>query len=89
MFTLDTTIDTIQNGKKQFVNTVFANNKTIADALNGFVDAQSAYTKQAVKAGTDVATTLASESVKVAQEASKFDYTKVADTFAKAFQAKK
>jgi Flp pilus assembly protein TadG len=85
MFTLDTTIDAIQTGKKQFVNTVFANNKTIAEALNGFVDAQAAYTKQAVKAGTDVATKLSSEAVKVSQEMAKFDITKVfssvADTF--------
>lgn len=89
MFTLDTTIDAIQTGKKQFVNTVFANNKTIADALNGFVDAQAAYTKQAVKAGTDAATTLASETVKAVQEASKMDFSKVSETFTKAFQAKK
>lgn len=89
MFTLDTTIDTIQTGKKNIVNTLFAQNKTVADALNQFVDAQTAYTKSAVKAGTDVATTLASEGVKAAQEASKFDYSKVADTFTKAFQAKK
>ena len=89
MFTLDTTIDAIQNGKKQFVNTVFAKNKTIADALNGFVDAQAAYTKQAMKAGTDVVTTLASETVKAAQEASKMDFSKATDSFTKAFQAKK
>jgi len=85
MFTLDTTIDTIQTGKKNFVSTVFAQNKTVADALNSFVDAQTAYTKSAVKAGTDVATKLASETVKAAQEVSKFDYSKVTDAFSKAF----
>jgi len=89
MFTLDTTIDAIQTGKKNFVNTVFAQNKTVADALNQFVDAQTAYTKSAVKAGTDVATTLASEGVKTAQEAAKVDFSKVTETFTKAFQAKK
>ena len=49
MFTLDPAIDLIQTGKKNFVNTVFANNSTIADALNGFVDAQTEYTKRQSK----------------------------------------
>jgi hypothetical protein len=89
MFTLDTTIDAIQTGKKQFVNTVFAQNKTIADALNGFVDAQAAYTKQAMKAGTEVATTLAMETVKAAEEVSKMDFSKMSETFTKSFKAKK
>lgn len=89
MFTLDTTIDAIQTGKKQFVNTVFAQNKTVAEALNQFVDAQTEYTKAAAKAGTDVATKLASESVKAAQEAAKFDFAKATETFTKSFQAKK
>jgi len=89
MFVTDTIIDTVQNGKKQFVNTVFANHKSVADALNEFVDAQSTYTKSAIKSGTDTATKLASEATKLAQEAAKFDYTKVAETFSKAFTAKK
>jgi hypothetical protein len=89
MFTLDTTIDAVQTAKKQFVNTAFANHKTVAEALNGFVDAQTAYTKSAVKAGTDTATKLASEAVKAAQEASKFDYTKAYEKFAETFKAKK
>ena len=86
MFTLDSTIDSIQTGKKLFVNTVFANNATVADALNKFVDAQAAYTKSAAKAGTEVLTTLSTEVTKAVQEAAKFDYT---EAFTKAFQAKK
>lgn len=89
MFTLDSTIDTIQTAKKTAVNTVFANHESVAKALNEFVDAQTAYTKSALKAGTDAATKLSSEAVKAAQEVSKFDYTKVTDAFSKAFQAKK
>lgn len=89
MFTFDTAIDTIQTGKKTFVNTVFAKNEVVAKALNEFVDAQTAYTKSAVKAGTDVATKLSSEAVKMAQEATKFDYTKAVESFTKTFQAKK
>lgn len=75
MFALDTTIDTIQNGKKQFVNT-FVTNKEIAKSLNNFVDAQSEYTKQAVKAGQIAATTITYEITKLAQEAMKFDWDK-------------
>ena len=89
MFTLDATIDTIQTGKKTFVNTVFANHEKIAEALNQFVDAQTAYTKTAAKAGSDVATKLSAESVKLVQEVAKFDYSKAYDSFVKAFQAKK
>ena len=89
MFTLDAAIDAIQTGKKTFVNTVFANQEKVADALNQFVDAQTTYTKNAVKAGTDVATKLSSEAVKAAQEASKFDYTKAYEQFAETFKAKK
>ena len=89
MFTIDTTIDAIQTGKKNFVNTVFAKHEAVAKALNEFVDAQTAYTKEAVKAGTSVATKLSSESVKLAQEASKFDYTKAFNDFTKSFNVKK
>jgi hypothetical protein len=89
MFALDTTIDAVRTAKKTFVNTVFANHEAVAKALNEFVDAQSEYTKKAVKAGTDTATKLTSEAVKLGQEAAKFDYTKVAENFSKAFTVKK
>ena len=52
MFTFDATIEAVQNGKKQFVNT-FVTNQAIKDTLVEFVDAQTAYTKSAIKAGTD------------------------------------
>ena len=89
MFTLDPAIDLIQTGKKNFVNTVFAQNSTIADALNGFVDAQTEYTKKAVKAGTDSATKITAEATKLTQEALKFNYFKAAEDAMKSFSAKK
>lgn len=89
MFITDTFIDTVSNGKKQFVNTVFANNQAVANALNGFVDAQAEYTKKAAKAGSDTVAQLASEAVKAATEASKFDFAKATETFTKAFAVKK
>jgi hypothetical protein len=75
MFALDSTIDAIQTGKKMWVNT-FVTNEAIAKAINGFVDAQTEYTKKAVKTGTETVTTFANEITKTFQEIGKFDYTK-------------
>ena len=84
MFTFDATIDAVQNGKKQFVNT-FVTNQAIKDTLVEFVDAQTAYTKSALKAGTDSATTIAKELTKSMSEAAKFDYTKFGEGVMKAY----
>ena len=86
MFTLDATIDAVQNGKKQFVKT-FVQNEKMADAMNLFIDAQAMYTKQAFKVGVDTATALASETTKTVQEAMKFDYTKFGEGIMKAYTA--
>ena len=88
MFTLDATIDTVQTAKKQAVNTVFAKQEKIAEALNSFVDAQTAYTKSAVKAGTDTAAKLYSEAVRMSQDAMKYDWTKHFDAMTEAFKVK-
>ena len=88
MFTLDTTIDSVQNAKKQVVSTVFAKQEKVAQELNGFVDAQTTYTKDAVKAGTEVAQTLYNESVRMAQDAMKTDWSKYFDTMTEAFKVK-
>ena len=85
MFTLDATIDAVQNGKKQFVKT-FVQNEKIAEAMNTFIDEQAAYTKKAAKVGTDTFATLTSEMVKTGQEAMKFDYTKFGEGIMKAYQ---
>jgi hypothetical protein len=55
-------------------------NKTIATVMNDFVDAQTEYTKKAVKTGTETATTFAEEFTKVFQDISKFDYAKAFST---------
>ena len=52
-------VDAIQSAKKQFVST-FVQNEKIKEALNGFVDAQAAYTKDAITAGS-VATSKVTE----------------------------
>ena len=84
MFTFDATIDAVQNGKKQFVNT-FVTNENMKEALNSFVDAQTEYTKAAVKAGTNTATSVAKEITKSLTEVAKFDYTKFGEGVMKAY----
>jgi len=86
MFTVDQSVDTIQNGKKQFVKT-FVQNETAATAMNEFIDAQAEYTKKAAKVGMDTFTTLASETTKAMQNAMKFDYAKFGEGIMKAYTA--
>ena len=86
MFTADAIIDTVQNGKKQFVNT-FVQNETAKDAMVKFIDAQADYTKKAAKVGMDTFTTLSTEAVKAGQNAMKFDYTKFGEGIMKAYTA--
>lgn len=86
MFTADAIIDSVQTGKKTFVNT-FVTNETIKDSMIKFIDAQADYTKKAAKVGMDTFTTLSSEAVKQVQEASKFDYTKFGEGIMKAYTA--
>ena len=85
MFTTDAIIDTVQTGKKTFVNT-FVTNESVKDAMIKFIDAQADYTKKASKVGIDTATTLTSEAMKQVQEVVKFDYVKAGQEFFKAFQ---
>ena len=85
MFTVDTAIDTVQTVKKEAIKT-FVKNENVAKSLNEFVDAQTAYTKEAVKATTDVVTKLTSEMVKIAQEAAKTDYVKQFTTWTQDLQ---
>lgn len=89
MFTLDATIDTITTAQKTLVNTVFAKHEKVASALTEFTDAQATYAKSALKSGTDVATKLASEATKIAQEVGKFDHAKAYEQFAEMFKSKK
>ena len=86
MFTLDPVIDTVQSGKKTFVNT-FVQNEAAKEAMIKFIDAQSEYTKKAAKVGLDTATTLTQESMKAVQNATKFDYAKFGEGIMKAYQA--
>lgn len=48
-------VDGIQSAKKQFVST-FVQHDGFQKVLNNFVDAQTAYTKEAINAGSAAAT---------------------------------
>ena len=60
-------IDTVQSSKKVVVNSLVTN-KTIADSLNGFVDAQTAYTKEAVRATVSAVGVITSELAKIQEQ---------------------
>ena len=84
MFTYDAVIDAVQTGKKSWVST-FVTNDVARDAMIKFIDVQSDYTKKAAKAGSDMVTTLTSETVKALQETAKFDYAKFGEGIMKAY----
>ena len=86
MFTADAFIDTVQTGKKTWVNT-FVTNELVKDAMIKFIDNQADYTKKAVRVGMDTFTTLSSELIKANQEAMKFDYAKFGEGIMKAYTA--
>lgn len=60
-------IDTVQNAKKVFVNSVVTN-PTIAEGLNSFIDAQTAYTKEAAKATISSAGVISNELSKINEQ---------------------
>jgi ATP phosphoribosyltransferase len=84
MFTADAIIDTVQTGKKTFVNT-FVTNENVKESMIKFIDAQAEYTKKAAKVGMDTFTTLSTEMVKAGQDAMKFDYAKFGEGIMKAY----
>lgn len=84
MFTFDPVIDAVQSGKKTFIKT-FVTNEKIASSLNDFVDSQTAYTKEVVKATTTMMTSVLSETTKSMQDVNKFDYTKFGEGIMKAY----
>lgn len=86
MFTADAIIDTVQTGKKTFVNT-FVQNETAKDAMIKFIEAQAEYTKNAAKIGMDTFAVLTTEMVKASQNAMKFDYNKFGEGIMKAYSA--
>ena len=68
-------IDQVQNAKKTAVRT-FVQHDGIKEALNSFIDGQTAYTKSAVKVATEVGTRFTEESVKAVNEVAHFDLAK-------------
>ncbi len=79
MFFTETIIDSIQNAKKNAVNSLVTN-ETIKNSMLKFVDNQTAYTKEAAKNFSSLATTMSlqlfSETSKTVSEMTKFDWFK-------------
>jgi hypothetical protein len=88
MFTADATIDAVQTAKKTFINT-FVTNEAVKTPLIKFVDSQAELTKKMAKVSMDAFTSLSSEAVKAAQEASKYDFNKAYADMAEKFAFKK
>jgi hypothetical protein len=86
MFTVDYTVDAVQNGKKELVKT-FIQNESVAEAMNAFIETEAELTKKAAKAGLDTFSTLASEATKAYQNSMKFDYAKFGESVMKAYTA--
>jgi hypothetical protein len=60
MFAYNSFIDTVQTGKKTFVN-MFISDEKVRAPLNAFVDAQTVFVKQIVKSYEDLAVHTTSE----------------------------
>jgi len=88
MFTADATIDAVQTAKKTFINT-FVTNEAVKTPLIKFVDSQAELTKKMAKVSMDAFTSLSSEAVKAAQEATKYDFNKAYADMAEKFAFKK
>lgn len=88
MFTADATIDAVQTAKKTFINT-FVTNEAVKTPLIKFVDSQAEMTKKMAKVSMDAFTSLSSEAVKAAQEATKYDFNKAYADMAEKFAFKK
>lgn len=87
MFTPEFAINTIQSGKKTFVNS-FVTDETMKSTMLKFIDAQTEYTNQFVKTTTELGTTLATHATKTLTDVSKMDVTKVFENINKAFKVK-
>jgi hypothetical protein len=64
---LNTFIDTVQSTKKAVVKSIVTNN-TIAESLNGFIDAQTTYTKEAANATVSAIGVITSELAKINEQ---------------------
>lgn len=80
MFTLDQTIDSVQQFKKQLVNS-FVSNKSIADNFTAMIDLETAYAKGMVRGATDTANAISKELVESLEQAKKFDFIKINEAF--------
>ena len=75
MFTPEAFIDSIQSGKKQFVNT-FVTDKKFQAELHKLIDAQAEATKISVKASTAIAQAFVTQATNTVKQFVPTAYTK-------------
>lgn len=79
MYFSDTIIDSVQNAKKNFVNSVVTNDK-FKESWVKFIDTQTTYTKEAISNFSGLTTSLSlhlfSETSKAVTDMAKFEWFK-------------
>jgi hypothetical protein len=78
MFSLENVIDNIQTTKKTIAKTVI-NNEEMAKLVDSYIDSQTEFAKSSAKFANSLGQFVTQESVKLAQDAAKFDYLGYAD----------
>lgn len=85
MFTMDTVIDSVQTGKKEFVKT-FVRQEDMADVMNRYIDIQTDYAKDATKLATESMAIVGKQAQQAFETFAKFDFIKFGNDMTKAFQ---
>lgn len=78
MFSLENVIDNIQTTKKTIAKTVI-NNEEMIKLVDSYIDSQTEFAKSSAKFANSLGQFVTQESVKLAQDAAKFDYLGYAD----------
>lgn len=85
MFSIDSAINTIENGNKQLIKT-FVINQDAADIMTDLMTRNSAYAKEITKSATDVANLAMNQTTKMMQTFSTMDYEKTIALLTKPFR---
>ena len=85
MLTMDTVIDSVQSGKKEFVKT-FVRQEDMANVMNRYIDTQTDYSKEVSKLGTEVMAMTGKQMQSAFETFTKFDFVKFGNEMTKAYQ---
>ena len=85
MFTMDTVIDAVQTGKKEFVKT-FVRHEDMADVMHRYIDTQTDYAKDVSKLTTEAMAMTGKQMQSGFETFTKFDFVKFGNEMTKAYQ---